>query len=126
MWARRDLSRVSDERPTGALDSTRRASGAVLFYFLLDTPTLLDTRCYANDLLEFGNKRDNPMAEADVGLGDRCQLPDGILGLSLSETSGSRQCPSVSVPSVTVFDGTRVLNLDFDRLHNLIAGGGLD
>src|SRR5262250_3179164 len=35
VWARRDLSRVSDERPTGALDSPRRASGGVLL-FLLD------------------------------------------------------------------------------------------
>jgi transposase len=31
--ARRSLSRVSDERPTGALDSLRRASGEVLLFF---------------------------------------------------------------------------------------------
>jgi hypothetical protein len=66
------------------------------------------------------------MAGADVGLGDRGQLPDRILRLSLWETSGPRQCPSVSVPSVSVFDGTRVLNLDFDRLQNLTPSSGHD
>jgi hypothetical protein len=45
---------------------------------------------------------------------------------SLWGTSGPRQCVSVSVPSVSVFDGTRVLNLDFDRLENLTPSGGLD
>jgi hypothetical protein len=63
---------------------------------------------------------------AALTFAQRARCADAILFRAAAEALGQRQFPSVSVPSVRVFGGTRILNLDFARLQNLTPSGGLD